>query len=145
MAGNFITSASGIMTLTIASLFDAPITLQNWGSDRAWEQEAVEMLESQMSIDGVLNRGYIPRPVNQTLTFSAASPSIVYLEAIWTAQQSTMTAISLGAELTIPSTKRKYTFTNGAMMTGSVAPNGGTVLEARAFTFQWEKVFPAGI
>ena len=145
MAGNFITSASGIMTLTIASLFDAPITLKNWGSDRAWEQEAVEMLESQMSIDGVLNRGYIPRPVNQTLTFSAASPSLIYFEAIIAAQQSTLTAISLGGELTIPATKRKYTFTNGALMTGSVAPNGGTVLEARAFTIQWEKVFPAGI
>ncbi|GBR71004.1 phage tail fiber protein [Gluconobacter kanchanaburiensis] len=145
MASNIITSADAIFTLTISDLFNAPITLENWGSDRAWEQEAVEMAEAQMSIDGKLNRGWIPRAVNQTMNFSAASGSIPYMEAIITEQQLTRTILTLGGELTLKSTGRKYTFTNGCMMTGSVAPNGGTVLEARTFTFQWEKVFPAGI
>lgn len=145
MATNIITSANSVYTLTISSLFDAPIVLENWGSDRGWEQEALEMLESQMSIDAHLNFGWVPRPVSQTLTFSASSASLAYMEAILEEQTLTKTPVSLGAELTIPATSRKYTFTNGAMMTGSVAPNGGTVLEARAFTFLWGQVFPAGI
>ncbi|MFT8978733.1 hypothetical protein, partial [Gluconobacter oxydans] len=96
-------------------------------------------------IDAHLNFGWVPRPGSQTRTFSASSASLAYMEAILEEQTLTKTPVSLGAELTIPATSRKYTFTNGAMMTGSVAPNGGTVLEARAFTFLWGQVFPAGI
>lgn len=144
MANN-ITSADAIMTLTITDLFNAPITLQNWGSDRGWEIEALEMAETQMSVDGYLNRGFVPRAVTQTLTFSAASTSLEYFEALYTAQRQSSTLYALGGELTLKSTGKKYTFTNGCLMTGSVAPNGGTVLESRTFTIQWERVIPAGI
>ncbi|UMM08422.1 hypothetical protein MKW11_14735 [Gluconobacter frateurii] len=140
-----ITSADAIFTLTVSALWNAPITLENWGSDRAWEQEALEMAEFRMSIDGKLNKGYVPRAVVQTLTFSAGSSSIPYLEAIVAGQQQSMSIYTLGAELTLNSTGRKYTFTNGGLNSGTVAPNGGATLEDRTFSLTWERVFPAGI
>ncbi|WP_046901579.1 phage tail fiber protein [Gluconobacter oxydans] len=140
-----ITSADAIYTLTVSSLWDAPITLENWGSDRGWEQEALEMAEFRMSLDGKLNKGYVPRAVVQSLALSAGSASIPYLEAIIAGQQQSMSIYTLGAELTLKSTGRKYTFTNGGLSSGTVAPNGGGTLEDRTFSLTWERVFPAGI
>lgn len=141
----FITSANAIYTLTLSALFNAPITLQNWASDRGFEQDQVEMAETQMSIDGHLNRGFVPRAVNQTLSFSAASDSVSVFEALIAYQQQERTIVSLGAELVIPGTGRRYTFINGCLTAGSVAPNGGNTLENRSFALQWERVLPAGI
>lgn len=142
---NVITSADAIMTLTISDLFSAPITLENWASDQGWSVGELEMAETQMSIDGKLNRGWVPRPISQTLTFSAASASIIYMEALVQSQTTARALYNLGGELTLKSTGRKYTFTGGCLTTGTVAPNGGTVLENRTFTIQWEAVVPAGI
>lgn len=141
----FITSANAIYTLTVSQLFNAPITLQNWGADRGFEQEALEMAETQMSIDGHLNRGYVPRAVNQTLTFSPVSDSILVFEAIISYSQQERTVVNLGAELVIPDISRRYTFTNGCIMSGTIAPNAGGTLENRTFTLQWERVIPAGL
>ena len=144
MANN-ITSADAIMTLTISDLWGAPITLENWASDRGWDVGELEMAETQMSIDGKLNRGWVPRAITQTITFSAASASIIYLELLMTSQTQSRSLYTIGGELTLKSTGRKYTFTDGCLLTGSVAPNGGTVLENRTFSIQWGEVLPAGI
>ncbi|GBQ90917.1 phage tail fiber protein [Gluconobacter albidus] len=140
-----ITSADGIFVLTVTALWNAPLVLENWATDRAWETEAVEMAEFRMSIDGKLNKGFVPRPITQSLNFSAGSSSLPYFEALITGQRKGRQIYTLGAELTLPSLGRKYTFINGGLGTGSVAPNGGGVLEDRAFSITWEDVFPAGI
>lgn len=134
---NFITSADAIFTLTVSSFFSAPITLENWSSDRAWEAAALEMAETQMSVDGKLNAGWVPRPIEQTVSFSAASSSLQYIEDLMLAQQTTRSLYSLGAVITLPATSRKYTLSNGFLVNGSVLPAAGTVLEARPFTFRW--------
>ena len=38
---DFITSADAVFTLTVKTLFNAPITLENWASNRAWEGQAL--------------------------------------------------------------------------------------------------------
>lgn len=142
---NLITSANAVYTLTLSALFSAPIVLENWSSDRAFEQDALEMAETQMSIDGKLNKGYVPRPVNQNLSFSAASSSLDVFEAVIAYQQQERTIIDLGATIVLPSVNRRYTFINGCLSSGSVAPNAGGTLENRGFSLVWERVIPVGI
>ena len=142
---NLITSADAIYTLTLSALYIAPITLQNWASDRAFEADDVEMAETQMSVDGKLNKGYVPRSVDQTLSFSAASSSIDIFETIIAFQRNRRTIITLGAEVVIPSTQRRYTLVEGCLVSGSVMPNAGATLENRSFRLRWQDVLPAGI
>lgn len=141
----FFTSADGTFTLTFSAVFNAPCVLENWGTDRAFEQEAVEMAESRMSIDGKLNRGFVVRQVTQTITLSSLSSSVPVLEAIIAYQRQQRTLVSVGAELILPSLKRRYTFVNGCLTSGSIAPTVAATVEDRTFTFSWEDIKPIGI
>ncbi|QDH17408.1 phage tail fiber protein [Swingsia samuiensis] len=145
MAGGLITSANAIFMLTFTGLFNAPVRLENFSADRAFEAEAIELAETKMSIDGFLNRGYVPRAVSMTVTLSAASKSIPYFDALIMASQQSRTVITLGGEISIPDTGRKFTLLNGCLTNGSVFPSAGTTLEDQTYTLQWERVLPAGI
>ncbi|WP_025885531.1 phage tail fiber protein [Asaia prunellae] len=141
----FITSADAIFVLTIDTLFNAPITLENWSADRAWEAAAIEQVQTRMSIDGKLNAGWVPNPVDMTLNIQPNSLSIPVFEALQTAQATARTPYQLGAEITLPGLKRKYTLTTGYLVTGSVMPAAGRLLEERSFTLRWERVIGLGI
>ncbi|XAO70918.1 MAG: hypothetical protein AAYR33_07735 [Acetobacteraceae bacterium] len=143
MARN-LTSADGVFTLTVETLFNAPITLENWGTDRAWEADALDQVETQMSIDGYLNAGFIPCPVDMTLYLNAASSSVVDFEVIMTAQTTSRTIYRLDGELTLLGISRKYTFNKGVLLSGAPLPDGMRILANRAFRLRWERVFPVG-
>ncbi|MCC6105386.1 phage tail fiber protein [Acetobacter sp.] len=51
MADYDITAANSVFTITVPGLYNAPITLQNYAADRAFETEARELAETAMSID----------------------------------------------------------------------------------------------
>ncbi|WP_291365360.1 phage tail fiber protein [Acetobacter sp. UBA5411] len=140
-----ITSANSIFVITVTSLLQAPVTLQNYAADRAWDAPELEMAETQMSIDGYLNAGWVPNPVDQTVSFSAASVSVPVFETIMAAQQTSRSLYRLGGEITLTSTGRKYTMVNGILRAASVLPAAARVLEARAFSIRWQSVTPAGI
>lgn len=139
-----LSSADGVFTLTVETLFNAPITLENWGTDRAWEADALDQVETQMSIDGHLNAGFVPRPVDMTLYLSAASSSVVNFEVIMTAQSTSRTIYRLDGELTLPGIGRKYTFSKGVLLSGAPLPDGTRILANRAFRLRWERVIPVG-
>lgn len=144
MARN-LTSSNGIFTLTFETILNAPITLDQWGTDRAWEADALDQVETQMSIDGYLNAGFVPRPVDMTLYLSAASSSVVTFEAVMTAQATARTIYRMNGELTLPGIERKYTLSNGVLLSGAPLPDGTRILSNRAFKLRWERVFPVGI
>ena len=50
-----ITAVNSVFTLTVPGLYNAPITLQNYAADRAFETESRELAETAMSIDGYLS------------------------------------------------------------------------------------------
>lgn len=141
----FITSADAIFVLTIDTLFNAPITLENWSADRAWESQSFVQAETRMSIDAHFNVGYVPNPVDMTLTLQPNSNSVAAFELLQTSQAVNMTPYQLGAEISLPGLKRKYTLTNGFLTGGSMLPSAGRLLEERSFTLQWGRVIGLGI
>lgn len=145
MADLDITAANSIFVITVTSLFNAPVRLENYAAERAWDAPELEMAETQMSIDGYLNSGYVPNPVDQTISLSAASSSVALFESIMAAQQTARTLYRLGGEITLTSTGRKYTMVNGILQAATVFPAAARVLEARTFKVRWQSVTPAGI
>lgn len=140
-----ITSANSVYTITVPGLYNAPFTLENFAADRAFETEARELAETQMSIDGYLNAGWVPNPVTQTISLAASSDSAVIFEAITLAQDAKRGLYRLGAEIQIPSVGRKYTMVRGLLRSITPIASAGRVLEARAFEVIWERVIPAAI
>jgi hypothetical protein len=140
-----ITSANSVFVITVTSLLQAPVTLENYAADRAWDAPELEMAETEMSVDGYMNAGWVPNPVDQTISFSAASSSVPVFEAIMAAQQAARSLHRLAGEITLTSTGRKYTMINGVLRQGTVFPGAGKVLETRTFAVRWQSVTPAGI
>ncbi|KXV59182.1 hypothetical protein AD947_04635 [Acetobacter tropicalis] len=145
MADYDITAANSVFTITVPGLYNAPITLQNYAADRAFETEARELAETAMSIDGYLNAGWVPNPVTQTIALAASSESALVFEAIVMAQDSRRGLYRMGAEIQIPAIGRKYTMVRGLLRSIVSIPGAGRVLEARNFEITWERVLPAAI
>ena len=140
-----ITSANSVFVITVASLLNAPVRLQNYAADRAWDAPELEMAEPEMSVDGYLNAAWVPNPVDQTVSLSAASVSVPVFEAIIAAQQTARSLYRVNGEITLSSTGRKYTMVNGLLRAASVLPAAGRTLETRTFAFRWQSVVPAGV
>ena len=140
-----ITSANSVFVITVASLLNAPVRLQNYAADRAWDAPELEMAETEMSVDGYLNAGWVPNPVDQTVSLSAASVSVPVFEAIIAAQQTARSLYRVNGEITLSSTGRKYTMVNGLLRAAAVLPAAGRTLETRTCAFRWQSVVPAGV
>lgn len=145
MAQSFITSANATLTLTVQSLFDAPVILENWGADRAWEASSYSSTDSRMSIDGHLNVGFVHRPVEMSLTLEANSKSNKIFEVIEEFQKSTLTPAILGGELRLPGQNSKYTFEYGHVIGMTPLPGASSMLEARTYNLRWRRVISSGI
>ncbi|GAN72109.1 hypothetical protein ASY01nite_13950 [Acetobacter syzygii] len=140
-----ITAANAIFTITVPGVFNAPVTLKNFATDRVWEVSAVRNVETQMSVDGYLNAGFVCATVNQTISLAASSESVLVFESIMTAQQTARSVYRLGGAITLTGTQRKYTMVNGVLAEMAPMPSAGRTLEARTFSVEWQSVLPAGI
>ncbi|GBR56503.1 phage tail fiber protein [Gluconobacter sphaericus] len=145
MADLDITSANSVFVITVTGLLNAPVRLQNYAADRAWDAPELEQAETEMSIDGYLNAGWVPNPVDQTVSLSAASISVPVFENIMAAQQTSRSLYRIGGEITLTSTGRKYTMVNGVLRSVTVLPGAGRTLENRTFAIRWQSVTPAGV
>lgn len=145
MAESLITSADAVFVLTVQTLFNAPLTLENWAANRAWETQSLKLADTRMSIDGKLNRGYVPSAFDMTLHFSPNSKTYVLFDTIATASRQGETVYTLNGEISLKGLGRKYTLINGALMEYSALPSGGEMLEDVTAHIRWENVLPAGL
>lgn len=142
---DFITSADAVFTITIKTLFNAPIRLENWSANRAWEGQNLRLADTRLSIDGKLNKGAVPAAYDMTLNFSPNSNAWDVFDALQTASRQARTVYELNGELLLKGLNRKYTFVSGCVLDISAVPNGGELLEERSVHIRWEDVLPAGI
>lgn len=142
---DLITSADAVFTITIKTLFNTPVTLDNWSTNRAWEGQALRLADTRLSIDGKLNKGFVPSAYDMTLNFSPNSGTWDVFDALQTASRQARTVYELNGELTLKGFNRKYTLVSGCVLELSAVPNGGELLEERSVHIRWENVLPAGI
>ena len=82
-----ITSADVAATLFIDELFPNGVVLEEFGADEAITPEAVQQIQTKMTVDGKLVAGYAPEPQAVSLTFQPSSSFIPYLKTWRQAQQ----------------------------------------------------------
>jgi hypothetical protein len=144
MSGS-ITSADAVFMLTIPMVYSAPQQLQAFSADDMFSTDAIDPVELQMGVDGVLVGGWVPRERKQTIMFLASSPSIDIFET-WAAtndaQRATYTAT---ATISLKSLGRVYALTNGYLSTFTPMPNAKKVLQPRSFGITWQSIAVAPI
>ncbi|MCX5617047.1 hypothetical protein NQF87_08735, partial [Bombella sp. TMW 2.2559] len=96
MADNdLITSADAVFMLTIKKLFNTPVKLDNWSTNRGWEAQSLRLSDTRLSLDGKLNKGFVPSAYDMTLNFSPNSGTWDVFDVLQTASRQAETVYEL--------------------------------------------------
>lgn len=137
-----ITSANSVVTMTVAGLFPAPVQLQGFSADRAWETSAVAQTESVIGVDGRKTSGFIFNVVEQTFTLQGDSPSKFFFTQITNAQRAARDTLRIDANIVLPSTGESFTCKNGTLQSSKILPDGGKMLSDMDYVIVWESIQP---
>lgn len=140
-----ITSANAELVLTVAEIFPAGIILQMFGTDQAFNMEAVDITETRMGVDGKLVAGYTPVIYPVTITLEAPSPSRFSLSTVWEAMSSNRRIYACGLVCTLPSIGERITWSTGVLKNGVIVPPGQKVLGVTTWLLHFEKLERARI
>ena len=140
-SSNFdITSANAELVLTVAEIFPSGIILQMFGTDQAFEMEAVDITETRMGVDGKMVAGYTPVIYPVTITLEAASPSRFNLSTVWEAMAANRRIYACGLVATLPSIGERLTWSTGVLKNGVVVPPLQKVLGPTTWTLHFGKL-----
>ncbi len=103
-----ITSANAVLILTAEIIFPSGIELQMFGTDQAYNADAVDMAETRMGVDGYMVAGYVPNIQPVTITLEAASPSRAALATLAGAMVSNKTVYACTLVASLPSVNARY-------------------------------------
>lgn len=134
-----LTSANSVFTMQVDGLFPAPVVIEGYSTDRAFEAAPVETGEVQMGVDGKMSAGWIPNPIPLDVFLQATSKSNDYFEQIDAAETAQRTKLKIRAVISIPSLGKQYTFQKGYLVKVPRLPNAGKVLQPRNYQIMFER------
>lgn len=140
-----ITSANAELVLTVAEIFPSGIILQMFGTDQAFNMDAVDVTETRMGVDGKMVAGYTPVIYPVTITLEAASPSRFSMSTVWEAMAANRKIYPLGLVCTLPSIGERLTWSTGVLKNGVVVPPAQKVLGPTTWLLHFEKLERARI
>lgn len=144
-----ITSANDVFTLVVGAgqtaVFTAPIQVQGFATDDAFDIEDSKPVEVRKGVDGRKSSGYTPYLTPMVIHLQADSPSIDLFDAWIAAMDAIQEDITCDGSIVSPSVSKVYTLTNGSITRISkMAPNK-KVKEPQTYEITWDKVIVAPI
>lgn len=134
-----ITSTNAIITLACPGVLPNPIQLQNFSADQMAAIDETTIAEARMGVDGGMAAGFIPSPVNLTLTLEANSPSTPYLSSIFTACRANRTTYNCTVTIDLKTTGKRYIFSNGALTGGVYMSSLKKMMEPTTWKFTFAR------
>lgn len=134
-----ITSANASATL-VTTLFPAGLKLEQFSADSAWTQEAYQVLEHRIGVDGKMVAGYTPSEKEITFSFEANSPSLDGLDLIWQTMEVAKQPMFCQIAIQIPSIKKSYALVNCLLTNYKLLPNAERTLAPVDATFTVESI-----
>ena len=135
-----ITAANSTYSLAINSVFPSAQILQGYAADDAFTADAVEKAVVQMGVDGRQSAGYVFNPVIQTITLMPDSPSLIIFTEWTNAMDAIREILPCTANISIPAIGKKYTLSNGVLVSYKPIPDVKKVLGPVPFKISWERV-----
>lgn len=135
-----ITSANSKLRIVIPSLFPAGFDVDDYAADSMFETAALQNKEDMMSADGKYHAGFVYNPVEFTINLMPTSQAGQYLDQVYSAERTAISAFAVNATLSIPSLDSKWNFVNGVLYSWNPTPPGRRILQPRAAVFHFEQV-----
>jgi len=142
MLDTTISMANSVFTISVPNLFPAPVQLEGYSAERAWNTDGVDLAEVQMGVDGRMTAGYVPNPVRQTISLQADSPSKAIFNAIARAMKAAKEVYYITGSITLSSTGETFTCLRGVLQNFKPVPDAAKVLQPMDFMIVWESVNP---
>lgn len=138
-----ITGANSIFTLSVGTIFPAPIQLQGYAADDAFNTDPLESAELSMGVDGILSGGFVFVPVRQTIALQADSPSVALFDGWWAQNQTLRQNFKAQGVIILKAIGTKWALVNGSLTSYTPIPSVHKLLQPRRFGITWESVSPA--
>lgn len=135
-----ITSANSELTFVVAGLFPAPVQIQGYATDKSFSNDALDIAESMIGVDGKASFGYTPNLTKLTVTLQADSVSKDFFATLIAATKTAREVFIVTANLTLPSTGETFAFTRGTLTNVKQIPDGQKVLQPQDYVFMFESV-----
>ncbi len=135
-----LTAANSVLTLTATPLYPVPVHIQGYAADDAFTGAEVEMVETQMGVDGKLSGGFTPYPVPFEFTLQADSVSNIVMDLIMDFQDTQREVMGFSASVMIPSLGMVYVLSNGFFTKGSAMSTAKKIMQPRKFSFVFNNI-----
>jgi len=135
-----ITSANSQLTLSVGGLYGAPVSIQGYAVDDAFESEAVQQSETLMGVDGNLSGGKVWIPYKMTIHLQADSPSVEIFDAWRSTQDSIVDVLTANGTIILPSTGMAYQLYNGYLTMATPFPAVKKTLQPVVYEITWQTI-----
>lgn len=135
-----ITSANSQFTLSIPDIFPTPIVVQGYEADDSFTQEAFNIGEYRMGVDGQLSAGYTPEPKKLTVMLNPSSASLQVFDQWAQAIESAKEQFEASAVIVLPSIGRAYNFSVGYLVNIKKLPDAKKTLQGVPYVIVWQDI-----
>lgn len=135
-----ITSANSVFALNIPGVTTAPVRLQGYATEDAFESSSVKPAEVMMGVDGKKSAGFVFTMFEMEITLQADSVSNDLFEALHNAQQQQREVFDIQGTLVIAATGKTYQCRNGTLTSYSPFAGHKKVQQPRQYQITWESI-----
>ena len=126
-----ITAANVVFTLSVATLYTTPQSIQQFDVDDAVDSETVENAEVIKGVDGFMSAGWKPTLPKLNVTLMANSPSNAIFDNWFQQEQTNRTKYLAQGVISLPGIGTQFTLLNAYLMTYMHMPPVKGTLKAR--------------
>lgn len=135
-----LTAANSIITISQATIFPVPQTLQGFAADDVTDIESAKILEHLMGVDGFLSFGFVWVERMQEITLQANSASNSVFDTINAQQEAVQDVYPLSGTIILPAIGVKLNLINGGLETYKPMPQAQKLLRPRKYRLVWNRV-----
>lgn len=128
-----LTVANAIITLTVAGVFSAPQTLQQFSADDIFSTDTIEPVETAMGVDGILSAGFVFVPIKWSVSLQANSPSNAVFDQWYAAQIAASDVFAGTVSVTLLSLGSTWDLTTAFLSSYPPLPDAAKIAKPRKF------------
>ena len=142
-----ITSANASVVLTVPEVFAVPQIIAGFAADDAFTQEAADLAETRMGVDGNLSGGYTPSVKRFSIALMPDSPSLSSFEVWKAAIEAAKDQLPDGSSIviTLPTIGKAYLLNKLFFKNSSMMPSAKKVLEPFIVQIEYQDLFATPI
>jgi hypothetical protein len=132
-----ITAANATLVMVAETVIPAGVPLSQFSTDQSFSMDEVTSVEDRMGVDGHLAAGWVPSVKAVTVNLEATSPSVAYMNLLYSMMEKNRTIYKVTLIATVPSIRKIYTWTGGVLKSGTPVANAKKVLDPTSWKFDF--------